>query len=397
LKIIIGLLLFFPSVYVLAVSCYFLILTLGALLYSSPRGNQSNSFSLAILVPAHNEEEQIESIIRSIQNLTGTSTSVETFVIADNCDDSTVHVARTAGATVFERKDLNNPGKGQALDWCLKNHQDQLKIFDAIAFVDADMTITPNFADELALCFADPKVNIVQTLNIVSNPTTNWRCAIGFMSFAVINHLRPSGRCWLGGTAELKGSGMAFRSHLILDYGWPAHTIAEDSEFAKQLLADGHRVHYTPHAQVRSPIPEHKIQIETQQSRWEGGKQSLFKKYFPIFLKKSFSDHPIQYIDATMDLLVPPLTVLIAVTGLCFVGSLLVSWLWGLAMLICLAVIGLAILTSLLQLRAPLKVYGFIAAIPVFMLWKIPLLFRVTFGKSDAGWERTPRDNELDE
>jgi cellulose synthase/poly-beta-1,6-N-acetylglucosamine synthase-like glycosyltransferase len=386
-----------PSIYIIAVSGYFAVLTVGALLYRSPHGERTKSFSLAILVPAHDEGEQIETIVHSIQNLTGDPKSVETFVIADNCEDATAHIARAAGATVFERNDLNNRGKGQALDWCLKTHRDQLMVYDAIAFVDADMIITPNFAEEIATCFADPQVNIVQTLNIVSNPTANWRCAIGFMSFAVINHLRPSGRCWLGGTAELKGSGMAFRSHIILRYGWPAHTIAEDSEFGKQLLADGHRVHYTPHAQVKSPIPEHKVQIETQQSRWEGGKQSLFKKYFPIFFKKIFSSRPVPYIDATMDLLVPPLTALIALTGLCFAGTLLVSGIWAVVMFACLAVIGFAIFTSLLQLHAPLKVYGYIAAIPWFMIWKIPLLFRVAFGKSEDSWQRTPRDNELDE
>lgn len=379
------------------VAGYFLVITFGALIYKSPRGNISDTFSLAILVPAHNEGSQIETIVQSIRDLEGDSDAVETFVIADNCDDDTADMARTAGATVFQRHDLENRGKGQALDWCLGNHQDELRIFDAIAFVDADMEITSNFATELATCFGAPNVDIVQTLNIVSNPTTNWRCALGFMSFAVINHLRPSGRCWLGGTAELKGSGMAFRSHLILKYGWPAHTIAEDSEFGKQLLADGHRVHYTPHAQVTSPIPEHKVQIETQQSRWEGGKQSLFKKYFPLFLKKSFSSTPVKYMDATMDLLVPPLTALIAVAGLCLAGSLAVSLTWGAVMFACVAVIGIAILTSLIQLRAPLKVYGYIAAIPMFMLWKIPLLVRVAFGKQEEGWQRTPRDNELDD
>ena len=190
---------------------------------------------------------------------------------------------------------------------------------------------------------------------------------------------------------------MAFRSHLILKYGWPAHTIAEDSEFGKQLLADGHRVHYTPHAQVKSPIPEHKVQIETQQSRWEGGKQSLFKKYFPIFLKNIFSKQPVRFLDATLDLLVPPLTVLIAIIGMCVIGSVFVSLNWTMFMLACLGIIGLAILVGLLQLHAPPKVYGYIAAVPLFMLWKIPLLLRVALGKNQDGWQRTPRDNELDE
>ena len=379
------------------VAVYFFVLTIGSMVYRSPKGPIPDGFSLAIIVPAHNEGEQIETIVRSIQNMDGNTDSVETFVIADNCDDDTAAMARAAGANVFERSDLENRGKGQALDWCLTTHKNELKVFDAIAFVDADMTITPNFAAEISACFAVPEVDVVQTLNIVSNPTTNWRCALGFMSFAVINHLRPSGRCFLGGTAELKGSGMAFRSRVILDYGWPAHTIAEDSEFGKQLLVDGYRVHYTPHAKVLSPIPEHKVQIETQQSRWEGGKQSLFKKFFPIFLRRTFTREAIRFADATVDLLVPPLTALIALAVLCLGASLLVSFNWSLAMLACIALIGLAIITSLVQLRAPLKVYGYIASIPAFMLWKIPLLFRVAVGKSGGGWERTPRDNELDD
>ncbi len=38
-------------------------------------------------------------------------------VVADNCSDATAEIARAMGATVIERHDETNKGKGYALDY----------------------------------------------------------------------------------------------------------------------------------------------------------------------------------------------------------------------------------------------------------------------------------------
>ncbi len=385
-----------PATYITVVSAYFFVLTVGSMLYRPRTTADAPDQRIALMIPAHNEQHGIEAVVGVALGLDYPADKRDVFVIADNCDDDTVAIAEKAGAIVFERHDTENRGKGQALDWCLKTHRDTLAKYDVIGFVDADMAITPNFLSEISARFADSQVEIVQTMNMVSNPDSNWRSALGFMSFAVINHLRPAGRCWLGGTGELKGSGMAFRSALLLDYGWPAHTIAEDSEFAKQLLLDGHRVTYAPGARVTSDIPTHAVQVQTQQSRWEGGKMYLVKKYIPLFFKRLMRRPSMMYLDALLDTVVPPLTILVMLTLICGAVSLLTFPVLTILFAVDLALIALTIATALIQLRAPVKVWLYIATIPVFMAWKLPLLFKVFTGKTETGWARTPRDEELD-
>jgi len=102
------------------------------------------------------------------------------------------------------------------------------------------------------------------------------------------------------------------------------------------------------------------------------------------------------YLDALLDTVVPPLTILVMLTLICGAVSLLTFPALTILFAIDLALIALTIATALMQLRAPVKVWLYIATIPIFMAWKIPLLFKVFTGKTETGWARTPRDEELD-
>ncbi|MCC6145573.1 MAG: glycosyltransferase, partial [Candidatus Hydrogenedentes bacterium] len=290
-----------PAAYLSLVAGYLFLLTVGAWLYRPGVGGLvGQGPPYGILIPAHNESGQIGKILADVAALDYPADRRAAIVVADNCTDDTAVKARAAGATVLERHDLENRGKGQALDWLLREHGDLLRQYEALAIVDADMDIDPAFLRELAACFASsPAVEVVQALNAVSDPAANWRSAIGYMAFNVINHVRPAGRCFFGGTAELKGSGMAFRTPLLLKYGWPAHSLTEDVEFSKQLLLDGVLVTYQPRAKVESAIPATRAQADIQQQRWEGGKLYLVKKYLPIFAKRALRGEW-RFIDATL-------------------------------------------------------------------------------------------------
>ena len=67
---------------------------------------------LAVLVPAHDEEEGIAATLAAVLAQLGPHDRL--LVVADNCSDATAAVARAAGAEVVERSsDLR--GKGYAL------------------------------------------------------------------------------------------------------------------------------------------------------------------------------------------------------------------------------------------------------------------------------------------
>ena len=68
---------------------------------------------LDVLVPAHNEAMGLAFTLETIlHQLVGDDRLI---VIADNCDDETAAIAKSMGATVLERYNLNQQGKGYAL------------------------------------------------------------------------------------------------------------------------------------------------------------------------------------------------------------------------------------------------------------------------------------------
>lgn len=62
-----------------------------------PRNPEAAATSLAVLIPAHNEQSTVGSIVQGIKSLLG----CETVVIDDASTDATVQTARLAGATVL--------------------------------------------------------------------------------------------------------------------------------------------------------------------------------------------------------------------------------------------------------------------------------------------------------
>src|SRR5262245_47140683 len=63
-----------------------------------------------VLVPAHNEETTIATILASMTAQRYPESLFAVHVVADNCTDNTAEVARANGAVVHERVDLDQPG-----------------------------------------------------------------------------------------------------------------------------------------------------------------------------------------------------------------------------------------------------------------------------------------------
>lgn len=384
-----------PALWLGAVCGYLGLVTLGAWRFKKRANPGAPPLRFALLVPAHNEEHHLGDLLADARALDYPTDRRDVYVVADNCGDATARVAEAGGARAWERHDPDRPGKGQALDWALRAHRDTLAAYDAIALVDADMHIDPAFLRELSATLSVPGVDVAQALNTVASPETSWRTGLGYLGFMVINHVRPAGRNWLGGTAELKGSGMAFRADLLLRHGWPAHSIAEDAEFSKILFLEGVNVQYNPDALVTSAIPTRVEQARVQQSRWEGGKIALLRAYLPVFARRAARRPTLANLDALLDLLVPPQSLLFALLGLCWCAA----WIAGPAFVahftVCGAIAAACVLSGLLLRPAPRVIWLHLAAVPLLLIWKLPLLLRVALQKGARAWQRTPRDPEL--
>jgi cellulose synthase/poly-beta-1,6-N-acetylglucosamine synthase-like glycosyltransferase len=107
--------------------------------------NYVNEQVVLALVPAHDEEGQIEDAIRSLNEQESPPDMI--VVCADNCSDRTAERARAAGAHVFETVG-NTDKKAGALNQALASVLPQLADDDAVLVMDADSFLAPTFVSE---------------------------------------------------------------------------------------------------------------------------------------------------------------------------------------------------------------------------------------------------------
>lgn len=378
--------------YVLIVSTHLVLLSIAACLPRTARNSPpERSLKIAVIVPAHNEEQTIGETVARILACNYPAEQRSLFVIADNCSDRTAARAEAAGACVAVRADPDNRGKGQALDWFIRSHNELLKPFDVLVFLDADVDIAPDFLTAMQDAFSDPTVQAAQSFNGVANPSENWRTALTYAGFAGVNHLRPLGQTRLFGGTTLKGTGMAFRAAVLLPQGWPARSIVEDMEMTLTLAKAGIAVHYVPEARMVSCAEKTASRAGPQRRRWEGGRFRLMAHYVPRLILAALHKPRLLLLGLLLELLTPPLTVAVSINVLWGVGSLLRGWYgaFGYAAL-CLVGSGVYVATSLCLVRAPRQVWIALLQAPFFITWKFVVYFGLIL-RPEKNWVRTAR------
>lgn len=80
---------------------------------------EATPHNYAVLICARNESAVIADLIGSLRSQTYDQSLLHIFVLADNCTDDTSAIARSAGATVYERFNNVQVGKGYALQTLL--------------------------------------------------------------------------------------------------------------------------------------------------------------------------------------------------------------------------------------------------------------------------------------
>ncbi|MCB0063321.1 MAG: glycosyltransferase family 2 protein [Caldilineaceae bacterium] len=355
----------------------------------------------AFLVPAHNEELLLPKTLANLSALDYPKALYDVYVVADNCTDQTAMLARAQGAFVYERFNSVEVGKGYALQWLLQCIVESGRPFDAAVIVDADSVVSNNFLQVMD-AHLQQGAKVVQCYDGVLHPDRSWAVSLRAAAMAVLNYVRPQGRMVLGGSAGLKGNGMVFHREILEQYAWSA-SVTEDIEYHMTLILQGIRVRFAPDTVVLAEMPETLANSHTQNVRWEQGRLEMARHYIPKLLRAAIRPRTtsgrhssLLFLDALMELFVPPFAVLMALSLLFAVGALWLGtaalWLAGYILL------GqvLYLLTGLLLTKAPAKVYLAFLYIPMFMLWKLWLYVRVFFKIEEQGWVRAVRDSTED-
>lgn len=118
------------------------------------RGVFAGPVTVTVLIPAHNEEAGLGRTLAAL--LTQSQRPDRVVVVADNCTDGTVRVAREAGVEVVETVGNTEKKAGalnQVLRWVLPGMGDN----DAVMVMDADTAIEPGFIAAAARLLADDR------------------------------------------------------------------------------------------------------------------------------------------------------------------------------------------------------------------------------------------------
>jgi hypothetical protein len=346
---------------------------------------------IAVLVPAHDEERIIGPTITSLVGQSYPRDLFGVHVVADNCTDATADVARRHGATVHERFDADAPGKGPALGWLMEQLGDQP---DAVVIVDADTTMAPSFLRVVDAAL-DGDLSAWQGYYTVHEPEQATSTALRHAALLLRHYVRPLGRTGLGASCGLFGNGMVFRTDLLRRRRFTAH-LTEDVEFQLELLLDGELVGFLPDAVVEAEMPTTLEGARTQNERWERGRLQLARRYVPELARRAV--HPatgqrVATVDAILDQLVPPLSVLAAgTTVVASAATVLRSRTAARLGWFALAALAFHVVAGLGVARAPRAVYAALLRAPRLVGWKVVLWVRMLARRGDVAWTRTARN-----
>jgi cellulose synthase/poly-beta-1,6-N-acetylglucosamine synthase-like glycosyltransferase len=346
---------------------------------------------IAVLVPAHNEAEGIAQTIQTL--LPQLTEGDRLIVIADNCTDNTAAIARQAGATVIERQDLTQRGKGYALDYGVRFLE--LQPPDVVVVIDGDCLVADNTINSIArLAYA--KQRPIQAPYVMEPPPhPSARDTISALAVIVKNVVRPYGLARLGLPCLLTGSGMAFPWQAIQNAPLATSKTADDMQLSVDLAIAGCAPGYCSQGQVTGRLMEREA-AASQRRRWEHGHLENVLTQAPRLMSAALRQKRPELLSLGLEVAVPPLSLVILLWGTAISGAIAAGWLgisWMPLVLLGFAgfLIFIAILLAWGKFARQTIPASALIAIPCYLFWKLPL-YAIFLIKPQSRWLKTERD-----
>jgi len=343
--------------------------------------------SLAIIVPAHNEQLLVARAVASLRASAGPS--IRILVVAHNCSDSTTMQAASAGAEVLNYNDPTARGKGFALRYGFEHAL--ATGARAVMVVDADSTVSSNAVGEVLSAFADG-YRVLQCRYEMVSTTNRSSTRLAALAFCGFNVIRPRGRERLGLSAGILGNGFAIARTVLEAIPYDAFSVVEDLEYHLHLVMAGERVRYLDEAVISAEFPESRAGEAVQRSRWEGGRLHTARMWVLPIIRRILRGQ-FRLLEPLCDLAGLPIAygVFFLILAVCIP----LGWLRMYA-LVSLGIAAAHVLTAAWVGPDFLGTLGLLALAPLYVLrklWMIPGLLRGSSSK--AAWVRTERNNTL--
>ena len=387
-----GILTILTIVFLIPILTFSLQCFLSLLPRAKSKAEQDNLPRLAVLVPSHNEEAIVSGILGDLKSQAKDGDRI--IVIADNCEDSTAEVARSHGAEVFERTDLNDRGKAYALRFALERLEADPP--EVVIVVDADCRISSDCLAQIS-SLAKKHDRPVQGSYIFGDQSD---IAVSNLASSFTlwfkNHIRPLGSLRAGMPCQLTGSGMAFPWHVIRSVNVANKSLAEDTTLGLELAYLGYPPLFCPEARIDGHVPKEWGTLVQQRRRWEQGYLESIFTNAPKMAWRAITQFKPGLLWAAFDLCIAPIALLGITWGILAALGLLLALAGGSALPLVLSGLGAVAMGLSLVLgwlfhcrdKVPAKA---IMAIPWFLVRKVGIYASLLF-KREKVWLRTERD-----
>ena len=350
--------------------------------------------SLAVLIPAHDEEAGIARTIQSVRPQLGPNDRM--VVVADNCNDQTAAMARALGAEVIERTHQTLRGKGHALDFGVRHLA--LNPPDQVLMLDADCKLWPGSLDTLRQACTTQQGPVQACDLMQAQPDSALTTKVAAFAWLVKNKVRPMGGARWGWPCQLMGTGMIFPWSVISTAPLASGHLAEDMQLGAHLALSGHMPVYCGNALVTSAFPDSKEAIASQRKRWEHGHLSMILELGLPLLGQAVVRRDWRLLGMALDMCVPPLSSLVML-ALTSVFACLVMWAFGMAgsgLLTGWAGLNLALLCWAVTLSWRLEgrhvlTLKELSSVPMYMLSKLSI-YASFISRRQTQWIRTKRE-----
>ncbi len=235
--------------------------------------------SVIVLVPAHDEQDQIGETIRSLWAQTRRPDRV--VVLADNCTDATVAIARELGADVLETIG-NTHKKAGALNQGLLLLLPEMDDDTRVLVMDADSALDPRFVEG-----ADERLERgdVSACGGVFTGKAGGGLPGTFQRNEYARYARDVGRR-RGKVLVLTGTATMFRAGVLREVAaartagilpgapgavYDTRVLTEDNELTLALLHLGHAIVSPQHCRLTTEVMDTWGDLWNQRLRWKRG------------------------------------------------------------------------------------------------------------------------------
>ncbi|MEM4588329.1 MAG: glycosyltransferase [Nanopusillaceae archaeon] len=231
---------------------------------------------VSIIVPAYNEEKNIEETINSLLNLDYDKDKLEIIVVDDGSKDKTYEIARKYEGKNVKVLRKENGGKASALNYGLKHASGEF-----IVTMDAD-SIVPKDALKKMLEYFDEENVMVVVPSIQVKERKKFLEMIQSVEYSYNNFLRMIFDK-LNSIYVAPGPFSIFRRKVFdIVGGFDEKNLTEDMEIAMRILSFGFKIRYCPEVVVKTKAPKGFVSLLKQRLRWYLG----FIENFLVYRKK---------------------------------------------------------------------------------------------------------------